>query len=468
MIKPLIILFNTVSVFLFSFFFGDTPVTVTGNFPKNVKPNTEFVAEIKVNKGSVSGFAKLQLEVPGGIVVKELDNKGGSFSFAANIAKIIWTATPSESEFTVKFTMSSEAGVSGPKTIGGKFSYVNNNNKEVVEMTPVEIMFGDTPAETPIAATTTETTQAAKTETAPTTNPFNNPTEPSSDVTCVRTITQGANANETNVDVKIKKGDIKGFAKYQEVIPAGFTVKGGKTNGSSFSFSDGKAKFVWVALPTQDILEISYTLEKGASASADAKLESGEFSYLESDKTKKVKMPIEGLTGTPTPIAETTPTVAPVATNTVAETTPVTTTNTTTETATPTTTETTSVASTEPVKTEPVTATEPKTDAASSTATVAKKAGSVAYHVQVGAFKNAIQSEVLSKKFNITDKISSEMAEGFNKFMVGNFDEYKQARNHREDVKQKGCKSAFVVAYNSGKRITVQEALMITSQKWFK
>jgi len=60
------------------------------------------------------------------------------------------------------------------------------------------------------------------------------------------------------------------------------------------------------------------------------------------------------------------------------------------------------------------------------------------------------------------------MAEGFSKFMVGNFDEYKQARNHRENIKQKGCNSAFVVAYNGTKRITVQEALMITSQKWFK
>ena len=60
------------------------------------------------------------------------------------------------------------------------------------------------------------------------------------------------------------------------------------------------------------------------------------------------------------------------------------------------------------------------------------------------------------------------MAEGFHKFMIGNFGEYKEARNNRETVKQKGCQSAFVVAYNGAKRITVQEALMITSQKWYK
>ncbi len=89
MIKPFIIFFNTVSVFLFSFFFGDTPVTLTGNFPKNAKIATEFTAEIKVNKGSIGGFAKLQLEVPAGFTVKELDSKNGNFSFTGNIAKIL-------------------------------------------------------------------------------------------------------------------------------------------------------------------------------------------------------------------------------------------------------------------------------------------------------------------------------------------------------------------------------------------
>ncbi|MBK6985634.1 MAG: hypothetical protein IPH32_13150 [Bacteroidetes bacterium] len=53
MIKPLIILFNTVSVFLFSFFFGDTPVTISGSFPKNANVATEFTAEIKSIKGAL-------------------------------------------------------------------------------------------------------------------------------------------------------------------------------------------------------------------------------------------------------------------------------------------------------------------------------------------------------------------------------------------------------------------------------
>lgn len=447
MIKSLIIFFNTVAVFLFSFFFGDTPVTISGAFPANVKASTEFTAEIKINKGNVVGFAKLQLEVPQGFTVKELESKSGNFSFATNFAKIIWTSMPSDPEFTVKFIVIADASVSGAKTITSKFSFVNNNIKEVVEMTPAEIIVGDVVAETPVTSTqttsetniTTNTTTQTVTQTPATS--FDNSGEPNSNIMCSRTITDGANANEYDVEVKIKKGSIKGFAKFQEALPAGFNAKAGKTNGSSFSVSDGKLKFVWVSLPTEDELVVSYTLEKSDVAAPDSKLENGEFSYLENDQSKKVKLPVDAI-GNKANVVQT---ETPVQTVTVASE-PMTQTV---------------VVNTEPIKTEEPVKTEPKE-------AVVKKEGNVLYNVQIGAFKKAIQSDVLSKKFKISEPIKSEMVEGYSKFMVGKFDEYKQARNHRENIKQKGCNSAFVVAYNGAKRITVQEALMITSQKWFK
>jgi cell division protein FtsN len=450
MIKPLIIIFNTVSVFLFSFFFGDAPVTLSGEFPKNVKVATEFTAQIKINKGSIGGFAKLQLEVPQGFTVKELDSKSGAFSYTGTIAKIIWTSMPNEPEFLVKFTLTADASAAGLKTIASKFSYVNNNNKEVAEMTPVEIMVGDAVAETPVAVTPSITAREPVTETKPVTEAAATTSlaEPNSEINCIRTITNGSTPNLFNVEVKIKKGAIKGFAKFQEVLPTGYTAKGDKTNGASFSLSDGKLKFVWASLPADEDLTISYVLEKTDAAAADAKLDNGEFSYLENDQSKKTKLQIDQLGKqtevVATPITEPTPTVAPE---------PVAVTPTTTE---PTKTE----VSPEPTKTEVM--------PAESKEAVIKKEGNVQYAVQVGAFKNAIESSVLSNKFNVTEKITSEMADGFSKFMVGNFNEYKRARSHREVMKYKGCRTAFVVAYNGPKRITVQEALMITNQKWFK
>ncbi len=457
MIKPLIILFNTVTVFLFGIFFGDTPVTLKGNFPKSEKPNTEFVIDLIVNKGNLGGFAKLQLEVPQGVTVKELESKSGNFSFASNIAKIIWTATPNEAEFTVKMVLSADAA--GVKTIVAKYSYVNNNAKEVAEMTPVEITIGDASA-----APVTETTNATATPPVTTTQPattapvtatnLDSPAEPLSNVLCTRTISKGAADNQTNVEVKIKKPSIKGFAKFQELVPEGYTIKPNKTNGSSFSLSDGKAKYVWVALPLEDELVVSYILEKTNATSPEANLV-GEFSYLENDQTKKIKATNEVIANTTAASTQVVANETPATTNE----TPVNTTASHTETPI----SNTQVAAT--TTTPENTTSTPTTDAQKS---ISKKEGNVQYCVQVGAFKNAIESAVLANKFKIKESIRSEMAEGFSKFMVGNFNEYKQARDHRETIKQKGCASAFVAAYNSAKRITVQEALMITSQKWFK
>lgn len=457
MIKPLIILFNTVSVFLFTFFFGDTPVTITGNFPTKIKLSEEVVTEIKINKGTIGGFAKLQIDVPEGVTVKEMESKSGNFTFANNIAKIIWTSVPSESEFTLKFVFVASKAAEGKKTITSKYSYINNNTKESVEMQPVEIEFGNVGSETTAVATNEQPKETPKetanetpinnennnkvaTETPVNTQPVFNQVatnENTSNVTCERVITAGTNPNEINVDVKIKKPSIRGFAKYQDLLPEGYTAKQGKLNGSSFSVSDGKIKFVWVSLPLEDDLLISYTLEKSESASAEVKLE-GEFSYLENDQTKKVKAKTDSYT---------------FSTSAVAAKTPVTEQKTNQETATNQ-----NVAAT---NTETKTATTPNTQ-------IAKREGNVSYLVQIGAFKNAIESDVLSRKFNLSETIKSEMAEGYSKFMVGNFGEYKEARNHREKMKGKGCGSAFVVAYNGPKRITVQEALMITSQKWYK
>ena len=89
----------------------------------------------------------------------------------------------------------------------------------------------------------------------------------------------------------------------------------------------------------------------------------------------------------------------------------------------------------------------------------------VAYKVQVGAFREGITIAKYQKKFNLKDQISLENHQGWTKLITGSFSEYKTARDKRNNLRNK-VKTAFVTAYNQGERITVQEALMITNQKW--
>ncbi len=80
--------------------------------------------------------------------------------------------------------------------------------------------------------------------------------------------------------------------------------------------------------------------------------------------------------------------------------------------------------------------------------------------------KSPIGANYFTRKYGIPN-VRMENHESYKKFYSGNFQEYKGARDYREEIKQKGIQDAFVIAHKNNIRITVQEALMITNQKWY-
>jgi hypothetical protein len=242
--------------------------------------------------------------------------------------------------------------------------------------------------------------------------------------------TLSLSSNEIEVDVTIFKGGTSGFARYSDILPKNMQVENAITDGSSFSVAEGKVRFVWVNVPVRDTLRISYRLKSKGPAKVTL---AGEYSYLDNNKSRKkilepevVEMTAEGTASYPKRTES-------------------------------------KQKNSKPVKKE-------KEKNEISRAITPPVKGNLIYRVQIGAFKNnKVTISRLTKKFHLSEQISTHMHEGYFKFMTSDHAEYKQARDHRERLKSDNkIKSAFVVAYNNGTRITVQEALMISKQKWFK
>jgi hypothetical protein len=492
MVKYLFIAANALAVFFFSLFSGDDGVRLSSNVPTSIFAEKETVVEIIISKGTQSGFAKLQIDVPEGITVKNSDGRGGAFSFSAGVAKWVWASLPAETEFTVKLIVLAEKSFLGRKKMNAKYSFVKDNKKEVIEMPTAEF----TVKEPEVIVENVGAANANSTTAGTATTALNGGDEPNGAVGVKRTVVKNS-AKEFLIKLEIKKDGTKGFARYSDDIPANASAKAVLTDGGSFSVADGKIKFVWVAVPAKDVMEISYVLSSKEAQRISLK---GEYSYLEFNQSKKFTLKSEGVEFTEDTFIAATPTLTANPTNSVsANTNTVTNTNT-------------MVAVTTPTKSDSgknENKNESENAVAVNSNTVALNSNTIAnnnnnnnndknnasasngntissvapekfitggntsailFKVQIGAFKTAsVTALVLKKQFDISETINSEMQNGFTKFMIGNHPQYELARNQREKISTTNkITTAFVVAYNGPTRITVQEALLASNQKWLK
>ena len=458
MIKYFFILINSLTLFIFGLFQTDNSVTIKNNIPSNFIVGQEVAVEFRISKGIQTGFAKFQLELPDGISIIKKDEMNSIYSIQNGVAQWIWSEVPEDEELLIKLTLvASELGI-GIKTFNSNYSFIEKNEKKVINMLPLEASIQNNIINNKVSVIKDTLTKA----------------EPNTSIDVVRLISDGPNANEKTITIKIKKGDTKGFAKYSDEIDLNLNAKAIKTDGSSFSVSDGKIKFVWVDVPTKSELEVSYHIDLNNKNSNILK---GEYSYLEKNQSKKYIVKPDSLVigklkdEINLQAVQKTEAAKSIVQETEAN--QLTSKKIIEDSKSNLTVEKTSTLVTEAPNLVKKEANEVKTIPAK--AEIVKETPQIVnadpnFVVQIGAFKNSkVVATVLIKKYRITDKIVDELHDGFSKFMVGNHNLYKEARKHRDIIKSKhGVKDAFIAAYNVGKRITVQEALMVSKQSWFK
>jgi len=270
------------------------------------------------------------------------------------------------------------------------------------------------------------------------------------------------NANIT-VEIKINKGGITNFAKYQMDVPAGVTITEGDSKTGNFTFEANRAKIVWVSIPTDP--EFVVTLKLNSGSVSGANVFNHKFYFLDNGVKKEVEGEAINVAfdGSGATFASSLPTTTETKTETKTE--PVTTTETKTETTTSATTTETKVATTE-TKTEPVTTiktetkTEPtttettskvvvtKNETKSETKTNSTNSAGLVYKIQLGAYG----ADPGQAKFAAIGKVTMSNEGGFVKALYGNFSSKEEALKKREELIGKGF-SGFVVSYQNGVRV---------------
>jgi hypothetical protein len=450
MIKQFILLFQVLWIFIYQLIFsGD--VTVTQKVPSVIKAGNEVLIEVVVKKNDITGFAKIQQTFPAGFSAEPVDTKGATFSYVENKIKFIWMALPAEEEFTISYKLKPEENIKGDFVVEGKFSFIAESERKNIEIPKVSFsVIENDGTEEPLVTDVVEDPvieDPITTEDPVVEDPVvEEPVADETTINCKRTVDL-IEAGKYQINVEISKKGIKGFAKITEELPAGFIASENESKSGVFSFKDKEAKILWLAIPKDEVFTISYFIEAEKTlANGDYNMK-GYFSYLDNDITQKYDLPSSTVTLkreellVEEPVIEDDPVVDVVEEPIKKDPDPIV---------------------TEKVEEEPV-----NNNTAKNVTSIPNPETGVSYKVQVGAGHQKVANNYFASKFNLTDGISTENHEGWVKYVVGSFNEYKLARDKRNNVRAK-IKTAFVTAYNSGKRITVQEALMISNQKWYK
>ena len=478
--KAILIFINIIGFLLFTIL-NINDVVITHTAPKEIAIGQEVEVNLIIDKNNFSGPGRLRLDLSqaDGIAVKENMSDGSSFTFKENEVLFIWYDLPSEKSIVISYTIIAQENTTGMKKISGDFSFINDNERKQLEV-PALIFKVDPELVTE-----------------------ENSKENNSSTSSVRSIEKLE--NEYFITVKTTIDNHKGFARIKEELPINYTAEAIETAGSVFKNADGYAKFIWTNLPdsnseiivtykiTNNIgLDTNFTIS--GVFSSEKLISEGYNNGIDIPETEYVPFKeIISNTQTDSIEAEITleedtiqDTLLELASNNEFNT------------------EENIVSSkdTEEVINETILKAvldstldsfkneieeekvnkevikeiaieeeeeevkEKKEEVIKNIISTKKVNNNVDYKVQILAGHRIISDKQVSNQFNYNGEYALETHNGWIKYTVGTNSKYSDARDSRNELKNYNFPGPFVTAYNYGERISVQEALILTSQNW--
>ena len=457
-------------------------VVIDHNLPQTLQPGEKTIVTVNINKGEVTGFAKLQLEIPAGLTARPIKKSGASFTFSGQKAKFIWMTLPDHQQFSIEYELEANTTSLGSKVITGEFSYIKANNRVDYELAPQVINIGDEVADNSDSSSNSKGTNSID------------------DPVCTRTLSM-ISPGEYFVEITAENISSDGFAKIIDNVNSGFTIEEDDAGESIVTVEDDQIKFVWFEKPSSESFTVSYKM-----STADFDLVpniNGNISYVSNNRPEELLIIHQDLVN-PKDMGDSADTMADNTTQDSSDTNQ-------TEDSTTTTinsgTDNSNTADNSSSSNNQNTGSNTQNDTADNSANNTQKEDStqdntdttqadnttsaaqdnasvdntsasnipdpetgITYKVQLSATHKYVTAANFKKKHGFNNTIQTENHEGWTKFVTGSHTVYKDARDARNTITSSNStfRGPFVTAYNNGERITVQEALMISKQRWYQ
>jgi len=439
-------------------------VSLSVGVPSEVSAGAEFDVELNLQKGSIESFARFQQDLPNGLTAQVVDPANANFTFENQKIKIIWLKLPSDKEIKVLYRLKVDERLKGQFDLKGIFSYIEGNERKTIKVASSSITIKQSSRIDPNLIVDIQEFQ----QMVPVQPPISLVAK---NVRCIRQVPNiSGGGNEFIVNILVNKGSTEKFAKIEEAVPQGFKAEAIQTKDAIFTFKDQKVKFLWMNLPAEQRFVVSYKLISLNPNDIKELSLKGTFSFIINESTQVIDIVQKEVDLSNLDPKNLDGIIASVTSPSF------------------------SSASTQKTDGQPSSNsyTEPGVDGGKEVAikyqkieekkqvTTSRRAfdlkpymlepeKGVYFRVQLAAGHKPVDIKNYFRKFKIDKEIRTEEHEGWYKYSVGSFGAYKEARDYRVDLsKNTTIDDAFVSAYNNGKRITVQEALMITNQKWFR
>ena len=450
-------------------------VIVSMDVPKSVTAGTTFTVKLHIKKGNIQSFSRLFQDLPAGLQASSVYTANSDFSFQDKRVRMIWFRLPDTDTFSVLYSVAVDKRLKGQFTLSGSFSYISKNERKSLNVPAAQITILPSPSLSPGLSVDIKDFEKIKQIKEQTIKP--------PQLFCLRNINpSGVLKGEYIVTVLIHKRDLNSYGKLEDTIPEGYFVYPLERKSGVFSFKQGIAKLQWTNLPEDQWFIISYRMTPQPGTSEKTGVPAGNFAFMYQNKTFSVPVHFtdvqlsqvyeknlnsildslstgkiglaylsmayrseketgesllksQGETGKNNEKLSLHENVADAALNRKQD------------------------MEKMPSGKKPDIAEFPARDDIPEDYVLLPEKG-LYFRIQIAASRQLVELPKHFQKMNVNDEIRVEKQDGWLKYTIGSFHIYEEARKYRDSLcNNSKLTDAFIVAYNNGKRISIQEAL---------